>query len=249
MLNFVRGLSESNGDMPKCWNKEHTVLYKCSIPVIPRYYEIDSEWLCCRFAEKLGIDCVKYDLQTVDAMYLGKQQKLITIKCHKFYGEQETFITPLDLMQNCSIKEAVLKIAVVDRKRFTQMVLFDFLIANDDRHLRNYGVIKDVAGMRFAPLFDNDKALFSHDVDNSQFFGTFNQWQRSKVGLYSMLYDGVVSELKLYKNAKVLLDLDAYRKNIKQIVYALPTDMTVARRENIIQQLNIRLQVLEDLML
>lgn len=43
------------------------------------------------------------------------------------------------------------------------MILLDYLVGNEDRHLNNFGVIYKEGSVRFAPLFDFGLGLFEHD--------------------------------------------------------------------------------------
>ena len=54
------------------------------------------------------------------------------------------------------------------RERFAEMSVFDALIANDDRHLGNFGFLFDNrtrSVVSAAPVFDNNLGLFIRDVD------------------------------------------------------------------------------------
>lgn len=46
-----------------------------------------------------------------------------------------------------------------------RMIVLDFLVGNEDRHLNNFGVIvnRDTGKFRMAPLFDNGLSLLEHD--------------------------------------------------------------------------------------
>lgn len=44
------------------------------------------------------------------------------------------------------------------------MILLDYLVGNEDRHLNNFGVIATGTGFRVAPLFDFGLGLFEHDL-------------------------------------------------------------------------------------
>lgn len=55
-----------------------------------------------------------------------------------------------------------------DKKKLDQMIVFDYLVHNTDRHKKNFGYVQDVNGnMRFAPLFDHGLALLS-DLHDSE---------------------------------------------------------------------------------
>lgn len=49
------------------------------------------------------------------------------------------------------------------------MIVCDSIIANTDRHLRNFGFIRDIDTLewRFAPLFDSGNSLW-YDKDESE---------------------------------------------------------------------------------
>lgn len=46
-----------------------------------------------------------------------------------------------------------------------RMIVIDFLVGNEDRHLNNFGVIsnRDTGEFRMAPIFDNGLSLLEHD--------------------------------------------------------------------------------------
>lgn len=45
------------------------------------------------------------------------------------------------------------------------MFLIDYLVANEDRHYNNFGILDTQNGFRFAPLFDFGMGLFEGDVE------------------------------------------------------------------------------------
>lgn len=52
------------------------------------------------------------------------------------------------------------------KKDLDIMILFDFIIANIDRHLNNFGFIVSGDELKFSPLFDNGLSLLSNLDDN-----------------------------------------------------------------------------------
>ena len=46
---------------------------------------------------------------------------------------------------------------------FYEMLLLDYLVCNEDRHLCNFGVLQTEDGITVAPLFDFGLGLFEHD--------------------------------------------------------------------------------------
>lgn len=45
------------------------------------------------------------------------------------------------------------------QKEIVKVIVFDALIANQDRHCENWGVIQSARNIRFAPIFDNGASL------------------------------------------------------------------------------------------
>ena len=56
------------------------------------------------------------------------------------------------------------KITGLDFTLYLQaMVILDYLVGNEDRHLNNFGVLTDGVTVKMAPLFDFGLGLFEHD--------------------------------------------------------------------------------------
>ena len=70
---------------------------------------------------------------------------------HNNYEDYEDYIK---VLENHGIKNA--------REQMENMYILDFLIMNEDRHLNNFGIIRDVNTLKWlsvAPIFDNGMAL------------------------------------------------------------------------------------------
>jgi len=65
--------------------------------------------------------------------------------------------------------KGVEKIFGVDiRSKFVSMLMFDFLVGNEDRILRNFGLIEQNSKYYFAPLFDNGLSLLADTSSNER---------------------------------------------------------------------------------
>ena len=63
-----------------------------------------------------------------------------------------------------SILNAIREITALDVKNYLDvMIIIDYLVGNEDRHLNNFGVIQTETGFKVAPLFDFGLGLFEHD--------------------------------------------------------------------------------------
>lgn len=123
-----------------------------------------SEYLASQIAHNMGIDAVPYDL----ALWKGK----LCSTCELFCSKDVAFVpfgfaVPTERFKNMNLREALAYFASLGEEaleRFKSMLVFDALICNEDRHMGNYGVLRDsatgvVRGM--APLFDHNLGLFA----------------------------------------------------------------------------------------
>ena len=62
------------------------------------------------------------------------------------------------------------KLEITDAEYFlNKMIVFDFIIANEDRHFNNFGIIRDVNNInqyKIAPLFDNGSSLGFNKIND-----------------------------------------------------------------------------------
>lgn len=87
------------------------------------------------------------------------------------YSGIHYFIEPSELKKNYNNLYSFISTKFGFAKRdLDTMILFDFIIANVDRHLNNFGFIVDGNSMYLSPLFDNGLSLLSHldDVELSK---------------------------------------------------------------------------------
>lgn len=97
--------------------------------------------------------------------------------CENFLGKNMEFISALELFmtkerpEDVTPEEHILErmayFEVPDYlEAFRNMRLFDYITSNTDRHLQNFGVIRDVVSLKyicFAPLFDYGGSLWSDE--------------------------------------------------------------------------------------
>ena len=124
-----------------------------------------NEVLASMICDKLGFNHVPYTLDVYkDTVVskcpcsINKDTELITayqikndMKRHDNTDDYEEYIKKLE--EN-GISNA--------REKIENMYILDFLIMNEDRHLNNFGIIRDVKTLKWldvAPIFDNGMAL------------------------------------------------------------------------------------------
>ena len=124
-----------------------------------------NEVLASEICRRLGFDHVEYTLDiykdtvvSICPCFITKDTELITcyqirndMKRHNNIEDYEEYIK---VLENNEIKAA--------RIKMENMYILDFLIMTEDRHLNNFGIIRDVNTLKWldvAPIFDNGQSL------------------------------------------------------------------------------------------
>ena len=122
-------------------------------------HECVNELIVSRLLEVLGIEHLHYNLIYGDVKIDGKTYNTFFCSSYSFRNKEERKMTYEMLFQmQRKEKESPLDFAIRKgwEKEIYQMILFDFLILNRDRHGANIEIIMDKNGNeRMAPLFDH----------------------------------------------------------------------------------------------
>ena len=152
----------TNGMLPKCWRRESGVirLYKGGTSGASNTgNEPYSEYYAYQIAEVLGVDAIPYKL--------SKWKGQICSTCELFTDKNHAFI-PIGRLVTSGGMRAVR--AYYERMgpefvcSLNDMLVFDAIICNVDRHYGNFGVIVDSQTNQIlspAPLFDHGNSLFN----------------------------------------------------------------------------------------
>ena len=151
----------TNGILPKCWQiiNGQRVLYKGN----RQNLAVFSEFYASQIAEILNFNHVDYDLKEFKGT--------IASTCSLFTSKEIGYIPIGYYIKGDSIGEVnkllkeLSKENVQIYKDFQNMILFDALIYNIDRHFGNFGFLVDNKTMKIiglAPVFDNGASLFSN---------------------------------------------------------------------------------------
>lgn len=169
---YEAGLSSewtTDGTFPKCWRKidGRLVLYKAGNPLnegaANRDYSPYSEFLASQICDELGLEHVIYGLD----MWRGR----LAATCEAFTSPDISSVQLYHLTESGSLADnlAVL-LALGDRsllRRYIDIIWFDALIANRDRHAGNVAFLRDNGSgalLGFAPIYDNNMSLFPTDM-------------------------------------------------------------------------------------
>lgn len=113
--------------------------------------EIDFKETETYLEQKAVVSYTKDFKPNSNATYKGIHYYVDDLEIKKNYNNLYKFFT-------CKFKEYKIDIDI--------MILFDFIIANTDRHLNNFGLIENGSEILFSPMFDNGLSLLSNLSDN-----------------------------------------------------------------------------------
>ena len=207
----------TNGAIPKCWIKKDDgyYLYKSSTAYLGfanTGNEPYSEYYACQLLKALNIPHIDYDLE----MY---RDELVSV-C-KIFTSNDIAYVPIHLVANIDDVDKAYNWCLEHNldEAFGNMILFDALIYNHDRHLGNFGILKDnhtgeILGM--APIFDNGAGLLAYislsklkDLDtfedyykNNNDFNKANDWIDFRDHVRKYCDDRQLNRLKKLDNFK-----------------------------------------------
>lgn len=125
-----------------------------------------NEWLASQISKRLGFNYCNYFVEWTD------KTKLIS-KCENFVSADEEIISAYDVFKSekkpNNINDYEFYIQVLEkhnvpnaRKNVEDMFILDYLMLNTDRHLKNFGVIRNVNTLewvRTTPIFDTGQSM------------------------------------------------------------------------------------------
>ena len=161
----------TNGMLKKCWHKnEETnkieLLKGQSQEYANRGKEAYCEFYMAQIAEVLNFNYLKYDL---------KEFKNQIVSSCEIFTNQDYGYLPISHCLNKKIDftdiiDLFIKIMeIYDKEAFYDLLLFDALICNIDRHLGNFGMIVDNNSNKLlkpAPIFDNGLSFINFITEN-----------------------------------------------------------------------------------
>ena len=222
----------TNGMLPKCWHREddgEIYLYKggtsgCSNTGNEPY----SEYMASALLDAMKMpNYVQYTLKTYHNS-LVSSCKLFTSQDYGYlpvcnYFNPSDFLDVMHEFEKLGLKDA-----------FEDLMVFDALIYNTDRHLNNYGFIVDNATFEIqgmAPIFDNGLGLFPYYTMDKDLTAYAAEQDYQNCGIPN---DDVFALCLKDRHKKMLRSLADF-KFPKHPLFDLPPER-IERIENFLQQ-------------
>lgn len=152
----------TNGMLPKCWRRisGKVYLYKGSTEGASNAgFEPYSEYYAAQVAQAMGVQSISYGL--------SKWKGILCSTCELFTSKEISFI-PVGRLVTKGGMQAVRAYYAQLGSEFTEalseMLVFDAVICNVDRHYGNFGFLVENKTNRIlapAPLFDHGNSLFN----------------------------------------------------------------------------------------
>ena len=185
----------TNGMLPKCWRRVNgkVLLYKgATSGFLNTGNEPYSEFYASQIAEALGINAIKYNL----SMWKG----ILCSTCELFTSKELSYMPVGRIVTKGGMDAVRVYMQELDEEfveSLNDMLVFDAVICNVDRHFGNFGFLVDTKTNKIkapAPLFDHGNSLFNFaGKDDMESYETLQNYADT---LVPCVYDDFISEAK-----------------------------------------------------
>lgn len=163
----------SGGALKKCWSNRSDGIYLIKgddfAPKKDKRSQVTNEYYASQVAEIMGLNYIPYDLEEFKHKDGTKE---IVCKCKLFTSEDIGYIDAHTYLKLCGISDTENEMKTLNgqinaaklfgKEAYEDMMLFDTIIGNRDRHLGNFGMLVDNNTgeiLKMAPIFDNGLSM------------------------------------------------------------------------------------------
>lgn len=171
-MSLVAPDNTSDGQLMKKWKiaDGKRILMKGSSK--PYYQEALCEVIASRIASRLGINHVEYSVVWENEEPFSLCEDFITRDTELISASHimNAFKKPNNLSEYEYYIQCAEKLGVVNiRKEVEKMIVLDFIIANEDRHFNNFGLVRNAVTLEWigaAPIFDCGTSLWYNTLES-----------------------------------------------------------------------------------
>ena len=192
----------TNGLLPKCWRRVdgRVYLYKGATTGASNMgYETYSEMYAYMLAQTMGFFAIPY--KTVK--WKGK----LCSVCELFTSKEISYVPVGRLVKEGgmrAVREYYSSLGTEFTSALNEMIVFDALICNTDRHYGNFGVLVDSHTNKIvapAPLFDHGNSLFN--LAGEENWTNKNVLQEYVKTLFPCVYEDFITEAKAVMDERI----------------------------------------------
>ena len=146
-----------------------------------------SEYYAAQIAEQMKIHHVSYDL--------SYWEKHLCSTCELFCDIDHSFVPIYRYMNKCTLRtvsEYLKSLGDAFYNSFVDMLVFDALIYNEDRHFGNFGLMVDNKTNKpcaFAPLFDHGLSLFNYAMPDE--IQNLDEYAKTRYSSYGVPFENI----------------------------------------------------------
>ena len=211
-----------------------------------------NEYLASQICKRLGFDYCNYEVEWSD------KTKLIS-KCNDFINENEELISAYDIYNSekkpNNISDYEFYIQILEkhnvpnaRENMENLFILDYLMLNNDRHLKNFGIIRNVNTLKWekvAPIFDTGESMqcdkYTDEINFSSGKGKFFSNNDKD---YEDILKIIGKNILRVDLSKLKGICDDYRLILEK--YQDKLDMSDKRKEKLVSGLNKRITKLSE---
>ncbi len=247
-ISLISPNNTTDGRLKKTWiienNKRYLLKGEYKNEVMQPFNEVLASMIC----ERLGLNHIKYIIEVIN-------EKVVS-KCECFINTDTELIPAHQILYEIQKKENASEeyIKILEnkginnvREKLENMFILDYLILNEDRHLNNFGIIRNVNNLNWidiAPMFDNGQSLNILDYNEEELI--INSQGRFFYNVYD--FDFIISKIKDIKRID-LSKIDGVVDEFDELLhkYQSITRMTDRRINKICTLLISRINKLENI--
>ena len=171
-ISLISPNNTTDGRLKKTWIIEDGTRYLLKGGYKNEVLQPFNEVLASMISKRLGFNYVSYTLEIV-------KDKVVS-KCECFINENTELVSAYQILYNNCDKDNAYetyinlleKHGIKDaRSSLEDMFILDYIMLNEDRHLNNFGIIRDVQTLNWigtAPIFDTGESLNIIDYSDEE---------------------------------------------------------------------------------
>lgn len=195
-ISLISPNNTTDGRLKKTWIIENDKRYLLKGGYKNEVMQSFNEVLASMICERLGLNHIKYIIEVIN-------EKVVS-KCECFINTDTELISAHQILYEIQKKENVYEeyIKILEnkginnvREKLENMFILDYLILNEDRHLNNFGIIRNVNNLNWidiAPIFNNGQSLNILDYNEEELI--INGQGRFFYNVYD--FDFIISKIK-----------------------------------------------------